>query len=60
MGDNPDYFLTIKSQKNAFAANLMANKGKLEHLQNIVTKEKDTTPSPACYKIKLLCSPLSY
>ena len=36
------------TQKSAFAANIVGNKGGLERLQNLVTKEKSTTPSPAC------------
>ena len=48
MGDNPEFGRISNTQKSAFNENLMANKGKLERLQNIVTREKATTPSPAC------------
>ena len=49
MGDNPDFGRTRKTQKSAFAANIVTNKGELERLQKLFIEEKSTTISPACY-----------
>ena len=48
MGDNPDFGRMSRTQKSAFTAYLVANKGELERLLNIFTKEKATTPLTAC------------
>ena len=48
MGDNPDFGRTGNTQKITFTENLVANKVKLERLQNLVTKEKATNPSSEC------------
>ena len=49
IGDNPEFGRMSKTQKSAFAANLVSNKGELEWLQNIVTKGKANTTSSDCY-----------